>query len=45
LEKGVDLSYIQELLGHERSKTTAIYTKITKKGREKIKIPLEDLEL
>ncbi len=45
LEKGVDLRYIQELLGHESSKTTEIYTKITKKGWDKIKSPLDDLEL
>ncbi len=32
LEKGIDLRYIQELLGHESSKTTEIYTHITKKG-------------
>jgi integrase/recombinase XerD len=45
LEKGVDLRYIQELLGHESSKTTEIYTHITKKGWEKIRSPLDDLRL
>jgi site-specific recombinase XerD len=43
LEKGVDLRYIQELLGHASSQTTEIYTQITKKGWEKIKSPLDDL--
>lgn len=45
LEKGVDLRYIQELLGHESSKTTEIYTHITHKGWDKIKSPLDDLKL
>jgi len=45
LEKGVDLRYIQELLGHESSKTTEIYTHITKKSWDKIKSPLDDLEI
>ncbi len=45
LEKGVDLRYIQALPGHEPNKTTEIYTKITKKGWDKIKSPLDDLEL
>ncbi|MBK8703388.1 MAG: tyrosine-type recombinase/integrase [Saprospiraceae bacterium] len=44
LEKGVDLRYIQELLGHESSKTTEIYTHITHKGMDRIKSPLDDLE-
>lgn len=45
LEKGVDLRYIQDLLGHESSKTTEIYTHITKKGWNKIKSPLDDLDI
>jgi hypothetical protein len=45
LEKGVDLRYIQELPGHESSKTTEIYTHITHKGWDKIKSPIEDLKL
>lgn len=45
LEKGMDLRNIQELPGHESSKTTEIYTHITKKSWEKIKSPLDDLEI
>lgn len=45
LEKGVDLRYIQELLGHESSKTTEIYTHITHKGWDKIKSPIDDLDI
>jgi len=39
LEHGTDLRYIQELLGHNCSRTTEIYTHITKTGMEKIKSP------
>lgn len=45
LEKGVDLRYIQELLGHSSSKTTEIYAHITKKGWDKIKSPIDDLKI
>jgi site-specific recombinase XerD len=45
LEKGVDLRYIQDLLGHESSKKTEIYTHITKKSWDKIKSPLDDLDI
>ena len=45
LEKGVDLRYIQELLGHESSKTTEIYTHITHKGWDKIKSPIDSLDI
>ena len=45
LEHGTDLRYIQELLGHNSFKTIEIYTHITKTGMEKIKIPLDELEI
>ena len=45
LENGTDLRYIQALLGHSSSKTTEIYTHTTTKGLEKIKSPLDNLEL
>ena len=45
LERGTDLRYIQSLLGHSSSKTTEIYTHITTKGFEKIRSPLDDLDL
>lgn len=45
LEKGMDLRNIQELLGHESTKTTEIYTHITKKSWDRIKSPLDDLDI
>lgn len=41
LEQGVDIRYIQTLLGHESSKTTEIYTHVSKKSLAKIKSPLD----
>ncbi len=41
LEGGVDLRYIQEILGHKSSKTTEIYTHVTKKSIGKIVSPLD----
>jgi integrase/recombinase XerD len=44
LEQGIDLRYIQVLLGHNSSQTTEIYTHITHKGWEKIQSPLDNLD-
>ena len=43
LENGTDLRYIQELLGHNSSKTIEIYTHVSTKSIQKIKSPFDDL--
>ncbi len=42
LEQGTDLKYIQELLGHNSSKTTEIYRQVSKRAIDKIKNPIDD---
>lgn len=43
LESGVDLRYIQELLGHASTKTTEIYTHVSQKNISEILSPLDKL--
>lgn len=41
LENGVDVRFVQELLGHANIRTTQLYTKVTNPSIRKIKSPLE----
>ncbi|MCW5517537.1 tyrosine-type recombinase/integrase [Muriicola sp. Z0-33] len=41
MERGIDLRYIQELLGHAKPETTMIYTHVCKKDLLQIESPLD----
>ncbi len=41
LENGVDVRYVQELLGHQNIRTTQIYTQVTNPKLKNIKSPLQ----
>lgn len=43
LESGTDLRYIQELLGHQSSKTTEIYTHVSSRSIASITSPLDTI--
>ncbi len=43
LESGVDIRYIQELLGHASTKTTEIYTHVSVKKLRSLPNPLDEL--
>lgn len=44
-ESGLDIRYIQELLGHRSSRTTEIYTHVSRRNLELVRSPIEDLGL
>ncbi len=45
LESGIDIRYIQELLGHKSSKTTEIYTHVSLCHLKSIKNPLDNIDI
>lgn len=44
LENGVDVRYVQELLGHQNIRTTQIYTHVTNPAIKNIRSPLDNLK-
>ena len=44
-EKGLDIRYIQELLGHKSKRTTEIYTHVSRRNLMQVRSPIEDLDL
>ena len=42
-DTGIELQYIQELIGHSSVKTTMVYTDITPKATREIVSPLDQL--
>jgi len=43
LEQGVDIRFIQELLGHANVKTTQIYTQISQASIKNVKLPIDEI--
>ncbi len=44
-ENGVDIRYIQELLGHRSTRTTEIYTHVSRRNLAAVRSPIEDLDI
>jgi len=45
LEKGVDIRYIQQMLGHKHSKTTMKFLRVSKRDLSAIQSPLDSLDV
>lgn len=45
IEKGVDVRYIQQMMGHKHSKTTMKYLRVSKRDLSVIKSPLDNLDV
>jgi len=45
LEDGTDIRHIQELMGHSSTKTTEVYTRVTKKKLSQIRSPLDNIKI
>lgn len=45
LDKGVDITYIQKILGHNDLKTTLRYLHVTIRDLTKVESPIEDLDV
>ena len=45
LDSGIDLRYIQKLLGHSSSKTTEIYTHVSMRKLKALENPFDTLNL
>ena len=44
-ESGLDIRYIQELLGHRSTRTTEIYTHVSRRDLVVIRSPIEDMDV
>ncbi len=44
-ETGLDIRYIQELLGHRSSRTTEIYTHVSRRNLIQVRSPIEDMDV
>ena len=44
-ENGLDIRYIQELLGHRSTRTTEIYTHVSRRNLIAVRSPIDDLDV